>query len=682
MRCNYLAALAVSVSWILSSAALAVPPVNDVCDTGAIVIDQSTCAPSTDIGNCAKSKSSWCSPLGVDCGGADGLCIPIVDDMNVQSVNQFDCDIVPTDNREATSGYPISTNDPNCSDSFFGSDIWWTIVAPCSGLMDVTMCGGGEYDAMLATYDFCPNPNETVIVVPISCNDDGCGVPSGLSQLEPFAVSSGQEVIVRVGGWAGDTSGAIMPAAEGQSQMHVRFVCFAVDSAPVTTLSGEPGFSKNRYVSFDPNTNGTDAVAIRVTRVGGIDEYVDCTQVVDKGADGFYAKLIDGPLPPPGDSIYYCDWSSVTTGLHVTSCNVLPGNLYEVSTTIDGDNFSPLIAIETTTPQFSAGREMGDLVGGLVGGFWTAPDGLFTTSDVVAMISAGNMEPTAPMLARVDLVGESQIGGALLVPDAIISQVDIDQFNAVFSGQPFGFGVTNCLTGTCIPPVNCSTGGTFPEAPFALSGEHGYTKDRYVSIDPTSNGSTPVAIRVTRVGGTDKYLDCTSLTFRGSDGLYAKLIDGPLPAAGDATYYCNLGGPTAGLHMRGCSIMPGNIYDISMTIDGTVFSSALPISTTLPQFTAGRSYGDLGGTFVGGVWTAPDGLVTASDIVAVVQKFSLVLGAPILARTDTEGAIPNGIQNGADMLRAVTGFAGSSFGFGVTDCLTGICVPPQGGACE
>ncbi len=47
-----------------------------------------------------------------------------------------------------------------------------------------------------------------------------------------------------------------------------------------------------------------------------------------------------------------------------------------------------------------------------------------------------------------------------------------------------------------------------------------------------------------------------------------------------------------------------------------------------------------------------------------------------------EGVVPNGIVSGGDILRAVSGFAGTSFGSGVTGCLSGTCVPPQGGICE
>ncbi len=933
-------------------------------------------------------------------------------------------------------------------------------------------------------------------------------------------------------------------------------------AAPVATLQGGAGFSKDRYVSFNPSTNGSLVIAIRVKRVGGIEKFVDCTQVVNKGANGFYGKLIDGPLPPPGDSTYYCDWSLVTTGLHVTGCNVVPGNTYLIDVTLDGDNYSSSISIDTTPPP-AGGREFGDVVGPLVGGVWTAPDGLLTSGDIIAITQALNMDPTAPIIARVDIAGQ--------VPDAVINMADLDRL----SSSSFGYGVTGCLTGTCVPPVNCASlsfdcqqsadtvatpsdrqhsnraaddfiplastisrigwtgvwggtqggvncndnppddvwyltiyeddgnglpwlvfdipetpifhdgrqivnlqpgfkpttytapvnisgltvggcywleisgegsgdlfgseacvwnwlhtdtsgsgqasqspsldgngwsvqipashpapyldsslqksdyarcidseiakntvgnegvdggcgdrtgafaccyrdvnndpvctsavtlfecilgppdnglsgtvftgklcsdaGGPFaceppvnddcltganvidqsscvsttsigscaknkaswcsplfaecangdglcipilddnfvesieqfdcgilptdnrfsttdgppfmsnpnvmddcsssdfgegsfradiwykvvspcdglmsasmcgggvydammaaytdcpagndpsaptliecnddscgsfqtvseltpfevtanqevtirvggwgadappigfpipegsqgqsdlhvrfacicPEfgilAPELLPGEAGYTMDRYISFDPSTNGNVQVAIRVTRVGGVEKFVDCTSLEDKGADGFLAELINGPLPSPGNATYYCDWSGVSQ-LFVKGCNVIPGNTYDVAMTIDGLAFSgppanevncfgelTEFAIRTTTPQFAAGREFGDLVGSFVAGVWTAPEGLVTSGEIVAAVKKFQLDPTAPLLARLDTDGAVPDGILAANDILRIVLGFAGSEFGYGVTDCLTGMCVPPQGGACE
>ncbi len=234
-------------------------------------------------------------------------------------------------------------------------------------------------------------------------------------------------------------------------------------------------------------------------------------------------------------------------------------------------------------------------------------------------------------------------------------------------------GSVGCLLALSATPAN---------PPGVLAGEPGFSKDRYVSFNPTNNGAELVATRVTRVGSTtDKFVDCASLEDKGADGWYAALIDGPLPAPGDTTYYCDLSGMTTGLHVRGCSVVPGNTYNIAMTIDGSAFSADLPIITTLAPFPS-RAFGDTVGGFFAGVWTAPDGLVTTSDIVAAVKKFGLDPEAALLARVDTDGAVPNAVATSGDILRAVRAFAGDLFGSGVTGCKTaGQCIPPSPG-CE
>ncbi len=232
------------------------------------------------------------------------------------------------------------------------------------------------------------------------------------------------------------------------------------------------------------------------------------------------------------------------------------------------------------------------------------------------------------------------------------------------------------------PNLLTSDGPIVPPFTF-LPGEAGFGKDRYISFDVSGFGVLEIAIRVNRVGSTtDRYVDCTSLVDLGSDGWYAALIDGPLPAPGDSTYYCNFGSADA-LHVTGCNVVPGNTYNVALTDNGSDFTPDYPIDTTPPQIAAGREYGDVVGSFIGSIWTFPDGIVTSADIVAVVKKFQLDPNAPILSRVDNAGAVPNAIVTaGADVLRAVQAFATEPFGHGVTDCLAGTCVPPQGGACE
>ncbi len=202
-------------------------------------------------------------------------------------------------------------------------------------------------------------------------------------------------------------------------------------------------------------------------------------------------------------------------------------------------------------------------------------------------------------------------------------------------------------------------------APVALSGELGYTKDRYISFDPSTNTEN-VAYRVTRVGdATPWYVGCT-LNDLGVEGLFSTLVQTP--------EFCNWSA-VSGVHVNGCILVPGNEYVVEATLDDTTFGDPLSIFTTAPQFAAGRQFGDINGGFIAGKWIAPDGLVTGNDLVSIVKKFASSPGAPHLARVDTDGALPNFIISGGDLLRGVKAFEGAPFGFGVTDCLTGTCVP-------
>jgi len=194
---------------------------------------------------------------------------------------------------------------------------------------------------------------------------------------------------------------------------------------------------------------------------------------------------------------------------------------------------------------------------------------------------------------------------------------------------------------------------------------HDVTKDRYLSFGPGINTGQMTALRVRRVGSTIPwYVSCT-LQDAGADG---KLGDLVLTAE-----FCAW--TDAVIHVRGCEIVPGNEYLVDATLDNVGFTLSISVFTTPPQILASRQFGDAVGAFNGVEWTAPDGVVTANDIAAAVQRFQLVPSAPHLSRLDNDGNIPNGIIASNDILREVFAFAGSEFGFGVTGCLTGTCVP-------
>ncbi len=211
----------------------------------------------------------------------------------------------------------------------------------------------------------------------------------------------------------------------------------------------------------------------------------------------------------------------------------------------------------------------------------------------------------------------------------------------------------------------CSTDALPAAPPLAAVAPFDITTDRYLSFNPSTNPGQSTALRVTRVGSSTPWYVSCALQDAGADGMLSMLVTSPeLCEWTDSV-----------IHVRGCEIVPGNEYLIDATRCDLFYSPTLSVITTAPQIDASRQYGDVVGAFVGGVWLAAEGLVTANDIVAVVQKFQLLATAPHISRVDNDGKTPNGVIASNDILRAVTAFAGNDFGYGVTNCLTGTCEP-------
>ncbi len=191
---------------------------------------------------------------------------------------------------------------------------------------------------------------------------------------------------------------------------------------------------------------------------------------------------------------------------------------------------------------------------------------------------------------------------------------------------------------------------------------HADSKDRYISINPSTNGGQSIAIRVTRANSTDTaYVSCVSQDL-GSQGVYSTLVAAP--------EFCAWS--TQVLHIGGCIIAPGNTYSVENTLDDVDFSAPLLVSTT--DVPSPREFGDVVGAFVDDAWTGPDGLVNAIDVVASVQGFLLTPTAASIARLDVVPSIPNRILAANDILAIVLAFSGDAYEFGQM-CSTGTCEP-------
>ncbi len=234
--------------------------------------------------------------------------------------------------------------------------------------------------------------------------------------------------------------------------------------------------------------------------------------------------------------------------------------------------------------------------------------------------------------------------------------------------------VPPCVNGVCVPGVvatcacdpgwggvDCSNPVLMDVAPAA--GESGFNKDRYLSFMPATLAGTPLALRVRRVGSaTPWYVSCT-LSDQGAAGSFGTLVQN--------AEFCIW--TRDAIHVNGCEVVPGNEYLIDATLDDVSFSTPLSLDTTAVP--TPREFGDLGSSLVGGIWTPPDSIVTTVDILMVVKSFQLDPEAPHKSRVDTDGKIPNAIIASSDILREVLAFSGMPFGFGVTGCLSGTCVP-------
>jgi subtilisin family serine protease len=103
---------------------------------------------------------------------------------------------------DPATGGPTESFCSGFNDNNIGNDVWYSYVAPCDGLTSVVLCGS-SFDTKLGAYaGTCPSAPNTVI----TCNDDSCAVQSQIS----FQANAGQNYLIRIGGWRGQTGNVTM----------------------------------------------------------------------------------------------------------------------------------------------------------------------------------------------------------------------------------------------------------------------------------------------------------------------------------------------------------------------------------------------------------------------------------------------------------------------------------------
>jgi hypothetical protein len=282
-------------------------------------------------------------------------------------VSSFPVQSIPFNNSCATVDGPGSVNCPSAQP--FGTDLWYTFVAPCSVPFEISTCDDGGFDIVLAVYGgtsstcTCPTNNTTLL----TCGDDTCGTGGGPATVTVNMIQ-GRCYTIRLGGWSGSIgSGTLEIAPLG--------VC-----NPPPAVEPEPsGEDKNRFISFLVNGDGTQPSALRVQLTslhhpnppptGGLPPNFSALEgdfrYVNLFRDGQNNPIFNCPdtFTHPsykcarlGCQPEYRDWATELGGavLHVTGDSVVPSSIYDVA-------FLPnsCVGVEETCPQASAEISVG-----------------------------------------------------------------------------------------------------------------------------------------------------------------------------------------------------------------------------------------------------------------------------------------------------------------------------------
>lgn len=188
---------------------------------------------------------------------------------------------------------------------------------------------------------------------------------------------------------------------------------------PAPTLPPFPDdATKNRYISFLPN-NGDTEFAFQVEMTSGPGALGVLGWAGEPDAEG-RSLLV-------GAAFYTSAWPDP---VHVGDCGIVPVATYAVrAIPLGADEGNPASfssAVEISTIALPAeGKFWGDSVGELIGLTWTFPNGVTNFQDVVAVLQAFAVDPTAPPSTWADIHPE--------IPNRVIN-ID-DTFNTILAFQ-------------------------------------------------------------------------------------------------------------------------------------------------------------------------------------------------------------------------------------------------------
>lgn len=509
----------------LELTACPVPP-NDVCDTdgdgtpdGAIDLSAPgrpcfDLQPDPDVGICNNPNSGNPNtiPLGTTCSQQaddcydNSACLPWLHESGVQ-LDSYRC-LAFSDNRLATTDGPPAAGfcEGSGADSF-QADVWFTIDAPCEGLMTIDLCNSiyGWYDSMLAVFGdhsespMCPGASNDDLLI---CDDDYCPC-SGTTSGVQTQVFRGGTYLIRVGGWS--DAGTAPDAGQSVVGLDIGFHCAAASALRVSAdpLHQTP---KHRYLSIDTTTNGPDEVALQVRLasmkrcsddperacvdraecgpgvcfldpetpcfddgdcIGACVNLPTCDEHGDVGSTWWVQApqteplgCLPGPCAPDDqfagvDSTPHFQTWDVST-LHVGDCEIAPAATYEIRACLPPDGLvcgDPLVVATTLQPFISPGfrGNYGDVAGTVDTGTdnFTAPDEIANVVDVTAYVLTSQNYGTAnlPQVhpTWVDLTGL----GTGNPPNYILNISDLGQILKALQGAKWTDDPGNLNPGSC-----------------------------------------------------------------------------------------------------------------------------------------------------------------------------------------------------------------------------------------
>ncbi|MFO0874174.1 MAG: hypothetical protein U0575_09405 [Phycisphaerales bacterium] len=112
-------------------------------------------------------------------------------------------------------------------------DVFYTYVAPVTGVATVSTCNASDFDSWLAAYTGpCGAPNF------VACSDDGDGCGLSAGSLMSFPTTAGETYTIVFGGWGGATGDADMTISQAEiSDTCADPIPISVGTTPFSTIS-------------------------------------------------------------------------------------------------------------------------------------------------------------------------------------------------------------------------------------------------------------------------------------------------------------------------------------------------------------------------------------------------------------------------------------------------------------